>query len=348
MLSVTEDTLRDILLRLDFRSLIRLSVTSHPMNQTIAHVVNAFYPEGMNWWRIKLRMDYPYALAGEEGMKPNEAYLIGTAPVMVSVRYAMEHDRPEMLRKISRGAEVSLETLPSEDIAYLVRKSMVGKEQLPSTAYLRALLSRAASATKEYPLQRVQEDLGSLEVFLQMLWVIRLSWATRLNSNDLFVLFNDVVRYQGKSGESTINSIIQEITRQSTSVLPNEVVITNTFRFCVLWKDDVACLAFIDGLSIVNGTKVAIDGCLTVAVEKKREVLVARLLQEGADPNTKYNGNLSLNSAVEVKSESIARMLTDSPLFTRAIVYKTHFNKAGASLKRLIRSLQAAGKVELR
>lgn len=336
MLSLTDD----IFLWLNLRSLIRLSVTSYPMNQTVAHVVNVFYPEGMNWWRIKLQMDYPHASIRE--LQSNEAYLLEIAPVMVSVRYAMKHDRPEMLSKISQSAEVSMETLPSEDIAYLVRKSMLRKEQLPSTAYLRALLNRAALATEKYPLQRVQDDLGSLEVFLQMLWV------TRLNDAALYRLYDDVVRYQGKGGESTINRIIRERTMQATSVLPNQVVITNNFRVCVVWKNDAACLAFIDGLSTVNGRKVAIDGCLTVAVEKNREVLVARLLKEGADPSTGYGYQSALNSAVEVKNETIARMLTDSPLFTRAVVYKKHFNKAPASLKRLIAALRAAGKVELK
>ena len=322
---LSDDLVGDILLWTDLRSLFRLSVTSLDSNAIISKIVGR-----ASWWvdwRLRL---YPDSLTT---LPPNEAIMIEYTrrhPV-TAMRFAVTYARPEMLSYVDREGVTSFEYMNPHDIQYLV-------EAVPNM-----LLHRAANATQKFPLQRVRDALGDIEVFASMLDKVTLLKPC--------ILFSDVLRDEESQGSDA-----QKIFRllQTAMIIPlpiGPVIATNLFVQCLAWrKCDAMCMAMIDGTprDTVTGRIVAIDSYLYTAVDRVRGSIVAYLLTLGANPNDNHEEfTSSLQRAVELNNQEIVRMLTQSPSFHRAKIYRPVFNKSRVGIRRLIQSLIAEGKVEI-
>ena len=249
-----DDVLRDILLWLGLRSLARLSMTSIEMNTTIADVINVSTNNGISWWKRKL---FGWTAPRGGHLAPNEMYMIKEASVGASIDFAKRYDRKEMLMYVI-SAYSSLEYVPSKDILDLVTNG-------PYWA-----LEDMVVRTSKFPVLRVEKDLGDLRVFITMLSVISMS------HDSIYKLFYDVLTSNVRDVRVVLETI--KLMVQSNNDM------RGVFSVLLKYKDDDVALMVVDSLPVTdNGMKMAIDDYLCCAVELSREVVITRLLDEGAN-----------------------------------------------------------------
>ena len=310
--ALSDDVFGDILLLLPWRNIMRLSVTHYYLNDRIYRVLNTA------WWRRKLAIDYP--TRASLPLLPNEAYMLHNARLIPQMQYALQYN-PAMLTYVNSLRDVTI-PLSSDEIIFLLRQQQYD------------ILWRAVQKSRHFPVSvaySVDPTLSLLEPMFD---------TAEMNADMIDTLVQDIVQDP-------------RMPREILRVLAAHPVAARSriFATCLALSrsDDTSCMMVLEGLLRAGNNTGILTQYLYAAVMNRREDLVDRLLTAGADPNDPAvpNGYRPLDDAVFLRDETIARMLSVSPLYIHGDILQENVARTRGTLRVLVHQLITAGKIRV-
>ena len=359
MEALPPDLFGEVLLCLDLRDLARLSAVSLAVNTFIASILDASTSSGNAWWENKLQLDHPIkAKEVRPGLPANETYFLLSTPFVVSLRFALEHNKRQMRDWLAINAKAILYVaiicqchqsvvtfspyVPSknavhltlDDFIYLLEMKqydIIWNKSAQQTVWYSV---RGVLTTRRDKLHHIEEmiDHASYGELMILLDVVTKT-ITRKDDTKLFRLVSSIVRRLADSHSSQLTSVLRLFPPKYDSV--SKAVIRT----------------MLDSFPIAsNGRKLGIDDDLLSVVGtgmcKYSSMYTKLLLKCGATPNDD-GVRRPLRKAIMKKDGPVIRLLTSSPLFKHACVEAQYVDRLLEPDKIHIVMLASEGKVNI-
>ena len=338
MLSIPDEILRDVLLTVVFRDIIRLSITSRDVNQMVARAL-----QDTTWWSLKVLIDYPAATESslsssdedsdrsendvfENTNTPEEQYMLMVGGPVRGIEFALRYDRPGFLEYINattsaffyqprfNAGRLSV-ILSPKDIMFLLSVKQ------------HALIWRAADHSGQFPI----DDL--LSAGYDPVLLAGMFGDDKMDKSMIIMLL------QSMKNTSASESLLRLLTAHPASGRADKILVI-LLRYLQSSEDIDAA---IDGIvSRPDLDHKVLDSCLLVGVKHNVLKVVTRMLQEGADPN-----GPAFNIAVKHQDAASVHALSECPRFTHAVVARRSIDRTVGPLLTYVRSLVIAGKVKV-
>lgn len=273
-------------------------------------------------------------------MMPNDQYMFLFAFPTLKLYYAVQEDRPSILRHAmltTREDREGYDYLSTEDLAYAL--SLINLPGMEHTPLLDQAVWEMLDRDQSFPVAEMIR-IGRPDVALRLLQY------PLVTAQQLFQSAYEVIRAYAEEERSPLTlAVLRAILQHPEYVISTDNYYTLTEAVRSGWPEVVSVV--LGELREQGGRKVGVDTVkgypLYTAAEQGQEEIVSLLLAAGANPS--IGDNHPFRNALWGKHVGVMRLLAASARFLPVTIKAVHLNRMPREVKQLIEQLGMEGKV---